>query len=234
MKRTSIFLLLLFTATFGWSQCTPQAFSGPGFLLPDTSETLHPVNPLQYYYNEITTYVPTSTIINGFQIPIDSAGYESISGLPPGMAIAINSPNFYWPAGTNGCFVLMGQPPFSAAGDYKVKISFKIHGLGNSTILHFEYRLTVVDSTIAGLHSLDSHTENAFFVGPTHLVLRAAGQEQSEVSLYDIQGRLVFTKNLFVEAGDYPLVSLESLPKGLLMVRYSANGKAFTQKIMNR
>lgn len=233
MKRASILLALLLSAAFAWSQCTPQAFSGPGFLLPDTTDALHPVNPLQYYYNEITTYVPTTAIISGFQIPIDSAGYESISGLPQGMTIAVNSPNGYWPAGTNGCFVLMGQPSFSASGDYKVKVSFKIHGLGNSTILHFEYRLTVVDSTIAGLPAVDSHNEPSFFTSPTHLVIRTVRPEQSEVSMHDIQGRLVFKKSLFLEAGDNDLVSLESLPKGLLLVRYSAKGKAITQKILN-
>jgi hypothetical protein len=237
MRKLLLTFTFLSAIAVVFSQCTPQNFSGPGFLLPDTNQELSLVNPLYYYYQVITTYVPVTASVNGVTIPIDSAKYENVTGLPVGLSIMLNiPPHLSWLSGTNGCFVILGQSPFSAAGTYKPRFSFRIFGLGTSTLLNFEYTMIVVDSLIAKI-SQAKQADGKVFVFPSDngLIINSAHPINIKFCIFDLQGKTVYCDFLKLSSGenlvsDFPLRAF----RGLLFVRIESEGINYTQKVFIR
>jgi hypothetical protein len=233
MKRLLFTLVFSIAGHYLFAQCTPQVFSGPGFLLPDTSQALSPVNPAQLYYQEITTYVPLTAVVNGLQIPIDSAKFEEVQGLPDSLAVWLNIPsNLGWHSGTNGCFVIIGQAPYSAAGNYTPKFSFRIFGLGTSMLMHMEYDMVVLDSAQTSVRSIPSSSASPFvYADGEHLVVRMPFAGRSNLSVTDLQGRLLLNTSMELQKGENRLSSLMSGIKGLVFIRIESAEKRYSQKV---
>ncbi len=234
MKKTALTFFIAIISTLTFAQCIPQSFSGPGFLMPDTSQTLEPVNPLQYYYQEITTYVPVTADINGMQVPIDSAKFESVSGLPPGLSIMLNiPPQRAWHSGTNGCFSIMGESPFSASGFYTASFTFRIFGLGTSALIHLNYRMVVLDSVTAGLNSpVESADDVQVFFSSGEMNIVSKHTTSALVRAYDIQGRLISGQRISLEQGENR-VSFDKgrLLRGLVFIIIESPDFIHSQKV---
>jgi hypothetical protein len=233
MKKLTTTLAIFFIASIAYSQCTPFLFYGPGFLYPDSTQGISAVNPLNYYYQEVTTYVPPQATINGLVVPIDSAKFVAATGLPSGLSVWPNiSPDRAWASGTNGCFVIHGQTMFIDSGMYAPTLSFLVFGLGTSTLLHFGYSMEVLGASVAGISSLNNDNKKIFaYYDGGNIVINSEVAETAVIGIYDMQGKLLIEESRSFENGITRILS-NGLAKQMVFVRIVAESISYTQKVL--
>ena len=201
--------------------------------MPDTGQWLSPVNPLHYYYQEITTYVPVQATVNGLVVPLDSAKYETVTGLPPGLSVWPNiPPDRGWPSGANGCFVINGQVAFADSGTFNPQITFRVYALGTNTLLHFRYKMLVVDSTLTAITANPSSDKVwAVYGSDNKLYIHGKTDSKCHVYITDMLGRRVFSKSVIISGTQQEIAETNRFSEGLYLINIITADKTFTQKV---
>lgn len=246
MKRTLLLLsLTLISVQFLQGQCVPDAtITSPGtypppgsttdttaIILPDT-----PVNQAASFVTQIRVLQDTTVTLFGttFNVPVDSLGIVSVTGLPPGMSYACDVPNCTWPGGSNGCIELSGTPNsvgvFNMVATAATRIAF---GAILDTVVQtpFIFQLEVVAAA-----SIFEERPLEFRLDPnpanTFVDIRV-NRERSTVdyTIMDLLGRRMESGSFRSEDGDYRL-GVDHLKNGIYLIKLSGDGYAATRRLV--
>lgn len=202
MNKILLLLSVLIILTFNqiFAQCNPTPFAGPELAYPDTSVGIAIAAETQYYEQVIVIRIPADTVYLGAVITIDSAGLNTVSGLPSTMSWATNSDNDFWPGDTYGCIVFQGTPAIGDAGIHKLQLSVSINALGTSMPYIIEYELEVLDAAYAGVNQASDLSFKVLqnqpnpFDNYTQINYNMPKAGNVDFSVYDILGNKVVMK----------------------------------------
>lgn len=159
-KVITLLLLSRLMISVVTAQCVPNAaYTAPG-IYPDSASGFPPAVATYEYNLVITAVIPADTILFPFpQLPIDSIGVKSITGLPEGFEALPNRPSGFWHGGTSGCMLITGTPGHDQVGHYPliIKVDGYMGGLGYPFPHEITfYSITVFDSTAYGITSSET------------------------------------------------------------------------------
>jgi len=202
MKK--LLLFIAFIGLFGFqrvnAQCTPVPFPPPALTNPDTTMGIPPAVATQPYSEIVNVRVPADTIVMGTNLPIDSIGVDSITGIPPTFSYATNSPNDYWKGGTFGCFIVQGTPAESDTGVYTMILHTKIfvgHNPNNTILYSAEFEFIILDSSKVGFRDITGDQfavrQNAPnpFDDKTTIRFNSPQMDVFSFEVYNVAGQLV-------------------------------------------
>jgi len=215
------------------AQCTPTPFPPPALTNPDTSMGIPPAVAGQIYSETVNVRVPADTLVMGTNLPIDSIGVDSISGIPPTFTYATNSPNDYWLGGTYGCFIVQGTPTQADTGIYTMTLHTKIfvgHNPNNTILYNADFDFVILDSSKVGFRDVNANefairqnTPNPFDY-KTVIRFNSPQKENFTFEVYDITGQMIHKEIIQAQAG---VNSIEfkrgELPSGMYVYRLSNN-----------
>ncbi len=234
MKKLLLFVALICFLGFQnvSAQCTPIPFPPPALTDPDTSAGIPTAYATVPYNHTIHVRVPADTIVMGTNLPIDSIGVDSITGLPPSFSYATNSPNDYWIGGTFGCFIVQGTPTQSDTGVYKMIMHTKIflgHNANNTILYDAEFDFVILDSSMVGFGDVNLEEfivrQNAPnpFDEITTIRFNSPQVDKYTFEVYDIAGKLVRSEDIYASQGlNYIVFQKGDLPSGLYIYKLSS------------
>ncbi len=194
-------VLTILTSNQIFAQCNPTPFAGSELTYPSVIMGISVAAETQYYEQTIVLRVPNDTVYLGAVIAIDSAGINSITGLPASLTWDSDSDNDFWPGNSFGCLVFKGVPVVGDAGVHKVEINISINALGASMPYILEYDLEVLDAVFAGVEEANNLSFNVLQNQPNpfdnYTQINYVMPNAADVSfiVYDILGNKVAMKN---------------------------------------
>ena len=126
MKQIFTLILIAFTTTYSWAQCSPDP-NATGIISPSPDSLDGTILEEGIYFEDtITINVPADTTVPTLGVvTIDSINVTNISGLPIGMTYACQNATCSTPGGAQGCVALYGTP--QQAGSYTVTLNYTIY-----------------------------------------------------------------------------------------------------------
>lgn len=234
------FGLVLSVWTFG--QCEPIADFGDAAygVAPDTVVNFvdGAVNTL--YSQQIDVKVPVDgSFVGASFILVDSAQVTSISGLPAGLSLECNgnaSSECTYLAGTVGCAVISGIP--TSGGTYDLIVNLTVYtNLGPYPLPFTGYHIFIDGSTglndapVLKLQLADPKPNPAREKATIQIKAKNSGTGLFRV--YDLVGKVVYTKNLMLTQGNNKLEYITSeLPEGVYIYRVDAFGESMTSRLV--
>ena len=245
MKKVLYLLLLLSPWITVYAQCIPdQNLSTPGLYPPagsstDTTAIILPdaaVNQAVSYVTQVVVLADTIVSLGGFSfnVPVDSLGIVSLTGLPAGMNYACDVPNCTWEGGDNGCIEVSGTP--TTLGTYNIiataKTKIVVTGLLDTSVLTpFVFKLNVV----AGA-SIFEERPISFRIDPnpatSFVDIRVnRGEQLLQYRLFDLLGRPVEEGEFKPIEGHYRL-SVESVKNGVYLLHIGNSEGWSSQRLL--
>lgn len=243
MKTKSIAILaffVLFAFNKSFSQCTPFTFPGTGFFYPDTLTGLMDGAATGQYSATIHFKIPLTALIQGQQIPIDSAKIESVSGLPNSLSFAANSSNSTYKSGIYGCGEISGTLAANTVGNHPLTFNLKV--LVGSMWLPYTFTgfsIEVLDASHVGFFE-GGFLENsiATFYNPqqksVEVQFASENKSQYKIQLLNVLGQVVFESN-YQECTKYNNFSISNMEykSGLYIIRVAfENNEVLSQKLI--
>ncbi len=238
-------LILLFTIITisalqtAFAQCTPIPFSGPAFTNPDTNDVIPPAVETQFYSQIIHIRIPADTMLSGLVITIDSAGIQSITGMPSSLSWVSNTPNNYWPGDTFGCVIIQGTPLVGDAGDYTVSVTIGVHAFGQTKPFTLDYELKILDQSFVGI---DLANKNEFqvlqnqpnpFNNKTKINYYSPNNANISFKVYDIVGNIVIYKELNAFQGKNTIsINRDNLSSGVYIYEFRNGSKTIRKRMI--
>lgn len=243
MKKT---ILLLFSIGLfilnqeAQGQCTPgDSLSCPdpegnGQICPDT---LPPAVVNVPFSVEATILPPPSVTYLGATVPIERIELISVDNLPPGLTYQSNEPTGVFYPGTYYCVLLSGTP--TDTGYYPLKIVVDAYVLLFGSPV---YAGQQTDSTSLAIYvqpagstgTGDELNAELLTVSPnpfsttTRIGLPSDGLGNIHLSVYDIQGRVVFERKLNTGKAEDYIFNGEGLQPGMYF--YTLRGEGFIRQ----
>ena len=241
MKR--LFLLTIIIGSLGIqmlkAQCTPTPFSGSSLISPDTSIGIAQAVETQAYQQIIRVRIPADTNYNGAVIPIDSAGIDSITGVPSSFSWVSNSANNYWPGDTFGCVLVQGTPLVGDAGVYSLSIHISVNALGTSMPYSFQYDFVVLDASHVGIDLAKSNEFQLFqnfpnpFIRSTQIRYYAPKASVFYFSVFDIVGNVIEDKRIESKKGNNSIQFAKgNLPAGIYIYELASENKVIRKRML--
>ena len=241
MKKIILLLTIITISAFqtAFAQCTPVPFSGPSFTNPDTSETITPAVETQLYSQIINVRIPEDTMLNGLVITIDSAGIQSITGMPASLSWISNSPNNYWPGDTFGCVIIQGTPLVGDAGDYTVSVTIAVHAFGQAMPFTLDYDVKILDQAFVGINTVTKNEFQVFqnqpnpFKNSTKINYYSPNNADISFKVYDIVGNIVIQKELNASQGKNTInVNKNNLSSGIYIYEFRNSSKTIRKRMI--
>ena len=241
MKKLLLLLSIITISAFQtvFAQCTPIPFAGPSFTNPDTSEVIPPAVETQFYSQVIHVRIPEDTMLNGLVITIDSAGIQSVTGIPASLSWVSNSPNNYWPGDTFGCVIIQGTPIIGDAGDYIVSVTIAVHAFGQAMPFTLDYDVKILDQSFVGV---DIASKNEFqvlqnqpnpFKNKTSIKYYSPNNANISFRVYDIVGNTVIKKELNASQGKNTInVNKDNLSSGIYIYEFNNGSKSIRKRMI--
>jgi len=235
MKQIFTLILIAFTTTYSWAQCTPDPNSSglispsPGSLDGTTLEEGI------YYEDTITLNVPADTLLPFVGlVTIDSINIASITGLPAGVTYGCQNATCSTSGGAQGCIAIYGTP--QQAGTYNVNITFTVFNSGLSRTESITLEVTNPGGATGVSEILAEQLALTLYPNPANsdvaVRYHLLEQEQVEVKVYNLLGGIVYQQNTQGTAGVNAMnIPASDWPAGYYLVSLVVNGQQFNQKL---
>lgn len=239
-------LLLLFaTALFAinqgnYAQCTPgDSLSCPdpegnGQICPDTFPPAIMNTPFSV---EATILPPPSVTYLSAVVPIQRIELISVDNLPPGLTYQSNEPTGVFFPGTYYCVLLSGTPTDTGYFPLKIVVDAYVTLFGNTVyagqqIDSTSLAITVLPSGATGITMNATQQSPVFYPNPfkskTNIRIPSDTPKNTELSIFDLNGRLVFKRMLGKQNNDGIEFDGSKLPSGMYF--YTLEGIDFRDR----
>jgi len=255
MKKVLLFSILsLFFYNAVNAQCTPDSsYTQPGFY-PSEKANADTITIYEFYEKVITVVAFVDTTFNNQLITVDSAVFGGIDNLPNSIAFNCHNENCHIYGGGRGCIRFAGIPDSADMGLHTIKIKLDVYGLlmGNPTIypLEHEFKLYIADTN--GMVPLDTNnkedstttviadlevSENIeihFDSDRQQYIAQCKSDKNNigRIQCYNILGRKMIDKEFSSSDNDIHVVSSDSWPKGVYIIRVQVGEASLVKKIM--
>jgi hypothetical protein len=253
----SIIVCFFFLMPLLQAQCVPNpiaVFIGfPGFYPNPFNDSIDDGTLNIPYSETITVIVPSDTTINpaDFGIPLPPVTVNvnwgkitNVSGLPPGITYACNSPNCEWTGGGNGCILLSGTP--TVAGPYSIEFTVEFNIvvpiLGATTTPGAP---VTYDMDVAGPTGVGDELDPAVFGlaqnipnpadGLTRIMFNSPDVRTMELQLISLTGQILAREQLHATNGLNSVeLDLSSLAPGVYFYRLDNGNTSLTRKLIRQ
>jgi len=241
MKKLLLFIAFFTISAFqiASAQCTPIPFAGPSFTNPDTSDVIPPAVETQFYSQVIHVRIPEDTMLNGLVITIDSAGIQSLTGLPASISWVSNSTNNYWPGDTFGCVIIQGTPIVGDSGNYTVSVTIAVHAFGQAMPFTLDYNVEILSQAFVGINSAKKDEIQVFqnqpnpFNNRTEINYYSPKNANISFKVYDIVGNTVMNKSIRATQGKNTIrFDRNNLSSGIYIYEFSSDSKTIRQRMI--
>ena len=241
MKKLFLFIAFVTISALqiALAQCTPIPFSGPSFTNPDTSDVIPPAAETQFYSQVIHVRIPEDTMLNGLVIKIDSAGIQSITGMPSSLSWISNTPNNYWPGDTFGCVIIQGTPIVGESGNYTVSVTIAVHAFGQAMPFTLDYDVEILSQTYAGINAANKDEMQVFqnqpnpFNNRTDINYYSPKDANISFKVYDIVGNTVLKRSLKASHGKNTIsFNRNSLSSGIYIYEFKSESKTIRKRMI--
>lgn len=245
MRTLFLIAFSIFSGTVATAQCVPQTdFGNEDFgVSPDTVENFVSGTVGEFYSQQVDVKVPENA---GFIsplfvfIPIDSAVFVSVTGLPDGFDFECNNTLVTpcaFAGGEIGCGLAEGIP--QEAGTFDLEVNLMIYaGTESFPFTIEEYQIVIEEGTV---RTNDSQ-ETVFELGLaapnpadeyTSVVLSATRAETALITVHDLAGRVVHSKQVQVNTGENTFrINTGTFDRGIYVYRIDAAGRARSGKFV--
>ncbi len=246
-KLLSLFVVAIFGVSAAIAQCTPTSETEVG-IYPDTLENLPPAYIGLSYSTVIQIVMPndTTTDVPGFGTLTLDINYflaDSVEGLPAGFTYACNPSDCKFPGGGTGCILLSGPAlTTEATYDLVVHVTPNVY---HSLIGDFDGPATTVEGykiVAMPVGVTEVFNTNEFqvgqnvpnpFEGTTTINYSTPINEEVELTVFDVLGKVVYQEKAMSEVGMNKFVfnALSHSP-GVYMYTVSNGEKAYTKRMV--
>jgi len=241
MKKLILLFTIITISAFqnAFAQCTPIPFPGPSFTNPDTSDVIPPAVETQFYSQVIHVRIPEDTLLNGLVITIDSAGVQSVTGMPTSLSWVSNSTNNYWPGDTFGCVIIQGTPIIGDSGNYTVSVTIAVHAFGQAMPFTLDYDVEILSQAFVGVNSAKKDEIQVFqnqpnpFNNKTEINYYSPKTANISFKVYDIIGNTVLNRLLKATQGKNTIsFNRNNLSSGIYIYEFKSESKTIRKRMI--
>jgi len=239
MKKLIItFFILIASLAASYAQCTPDSLAVSPGIHPDSATGLPHATVGVPYSTVMTAVIPHDTA----NMPFDSVGILSISGLPSGFTYAPNSPTGYWDGGpiggvNRGCIVITGTALPGEVGSHPLTMQLKAYVLGFPyPYTDTDYKLIVDNSS--GVHEIIpvklliyQNNPNPFN-DKTNIVFSSPTKSNYTFTVSDMIGKVIYTEVISAKEGSNTIsFSGANYKAGLYFYKLTNGKESITKKM---
>jgi hypothetical protein len=238
-----IAISLLSLTQFAKAQCVPDPAINTSGTFPavlaeaKVGEAYEQV--IQYYIVKDTTVtVPQLGTVNA---KIDTLWITGVVGMPDGFTYTCHNKDCKITGGSGGCAKLSGTPKSGQAGIYPLAVLIQIRAtafLGPlpvaQTVNDTNARYAIIVNHASGTNELINTESLLVYPNPAKENVQFYLPEyrgEGSVSLYNMRGQLVQTKNLALNR-TVESIDLQELPAGLYQLNLTTSKGSFTKKFI--
>lgn len=248
MTKALLFLFFLSSGISAFAQCEPQTDFGdePFGVSPDTIVNFAPAPLNVLYIQQIDVKVPENGAFLGAigaALTVDSAGIQSISGLPTGLTYECTNPltsPCTFPGGSQGCAVVSGIP--TVEGVYELNVVLLVYGQSPFGAINLPFPVEGYRIVVGDPLSTDVAQSFSFALKPnvpnpadqlTELHVSAPTTARADIKVYDLLGKLVKQEQVLLRSGANALpLNTSMLPTGVYVYRVDAFGESLSSRLL--
>jgi len=234
--------IFIFTATQGWSQCTPNtSITTPG-IYPDSATNLPQGYVGTPYAEVIQVRIPVDTVFMGNLVPVIDFTIDSVVGMPATFSYTCNPGSCVFPGGSNGCILLSGNP--TAQGTFNLNVYGRAHGTisGFPAELPFSidyYKIVINPPSGAGIPQNSNYTfsvsqnEPNPFSSYSNINFTSPVGGKAELKVYNMIGKEIYSGEYRVITGKNTIrVDAKEFESGVYMYTLRMGERKITKRMI--
>jgi hypothetical protein len=256
MKKLLLSIIsFLFISFSSYSQCTPDTYTTPPYIRPDSATNLPHAQVGVPYSAVIQVRVPIDTTSGSFTCNYDYIDVLGISGLPPGYTYACNPSNCHFVGNSNNCVLISGPaPPQAWEGDtfrLNVTIHYRLYLAGFPSVecantidsTSLGYYMIIVDQSsgievLSGSRFEVAQNKPNPFNKTTTIEFSSPVKDSYTLKVSNILGKVVFSKTISASRGLNKIalntrdISFKEFSSGVYFYTLSNNKHAVTKRMV--